>query len=85
MVNFKLFLSPRQCEAARGWLRWTRADLSKASTIAESTIARFEAGSFVMIDRTLRDIQQAFENEGLEFIFEDRKGVGVKIRKHPQV
>ena len=85
MVNFKLFLSSQQCEAARGWLHWTRTDLAKASSVGESTIARFEAGSTLPNDRTLRDIQQAFENEGLEFIFEDRKGVGIKMNNPSQV
>ncbi len=79
MVNKLEMISARQCEAARGWLSWTRNSLAEASSVAERTIARFETGSSVPNDRTLQDIKRAFEDAGIEFLFEGARAVGIRV------
>jgi hypothetical protein len=54
------------------------AELSKVSA---RTIAHFEAGNRVPHDRTLRDIQRALEEMGIEFVFEGAVGIGIRVRR----
>ena len=78
-------VNKEQIKAARAWLDLTQGDLATAAKVAQKTLADFERGVTLPHDRTLRDIQITLESLGVEFIFEDHKGVGVKIRKPPQV
>ncbi|MCK9913327.1 helix-turn-helix domain-containing protein [Microbacteriaceae bacterium K1510] len=73
-------LNKEQCRAARGWLGITQDELSSVSGVAQKTIARFETGVAVPQDRTLRDLQRALEELGIEFQFEGSKGVGIRVR-----
>ena len=71
-------IQPSQCKAARDLLGWKQSDLSKKSSIGESTIADFERGAREPAVRTIRDIKAAFEEAGIKFI-NDREWVGVKL------
>ena len=73
-------LNKEQCRAARGWLGMTQDELASATGVAQKTIARFETGAVVPHDRTLRDLQRALEEMGVEFLFDGSKGVGVRVR-----
>ena len=73
-------LNKEQCRAARGWLGMTQDELASATGVAQKTIARFETGAVVPHDRTLRDLQRALEEMGIEFLFDGAKGVGVRVR-----
>ncbi len=61
-------IRPSQCKAARDLLSWKQSDLSEKSSIGESTIADFERGAREPAARTLRDIRNAFENEGINLL-----------------
>ena len=69
-----------QCRAARAFLSWSRQELSQAARVAERTIIDFERGARNPYERTLRDIEEAFQSAGIEFIEEDGRGVGVRFR-----
>jgi transcriptional regulator with XRE-family HTH domain len=69
-------ITPKQCKAARDLIGWKQSDLSNKSEIGESTIADFERGVRTPFARTLRDIRIALEEEGIEFLNND-KGIGV--------
>lgn len=67
--------TPAQCRAARALLNWSQAELAAASGVATKTIADFERESRTPYDRTLADLQDAFEIEGIEFTNGDSPGV----------
>lgn len=69
-----------QCRAARALLNWSRQDLAKAAQVAERTIVDFERGARTPYDRTLRDIREALEAAGIQFIDENGGGAGVRMR-----
>lgn len=57
-------------------LIWSRDDLAKAARVAPRTIVDFERSMRRTYERTVRDLQAAFEAAGLIFI-EDETGCGV--------
>ena len=71
---------PAQCRAARALLGWSRMDLATAAKVADRTITDFERGARKTYPRTLRDIEEAFEAAGVEFIDENGGGAGVRFR-----
>jgi predicted transcriptional regulator len=74
-------VTKEQIRAARGWLGISQDALAEASGVAKRTIAHFESGTRAPHERTLRDIQKALEERGIEFLFDGGEGVG--IRKRP--
>lgn len=73
-------LNGNQTRAARAWLNMSQDELAHTAKVAKRTIARFELGHSVPYDRTLRDLQLAFEERGIEFLFEGQVGVGIRVR-----
>jgi transcriptional regulator with XRE-family HTH domain len=67
--------TPAQCRAARGLLGWSQTQLAEASKVATKTIADFERESRTPYDRTLADIERAFEAAGVEFTNGGQPGV----------
>ena len=67
--------------AARALLGLTQAEVAQRAAVAVKTIADFERGATVPQDRTLRDIQRAFEDAGIEFLFDGARGLGLRWRK----
>jgi transcriptional regulator with XRE-family HTH domain len=74
------YITPQQCRAARAWLDWTFEDLVTASGVSIATLVKFEKGTRVPHDRTLRDIAQAIETKGVELLFDGAKGIGIRMR-----
>jgi predicted transcriptional regulator len=74
-------VNARQIRAARSWLGWTQEDLAARSGVARATIARIELSEEIRRGRTLKDIQRAFEDAGVEFKFEDSDPVGFVVRR----
>ncbi len=69
-------MTPLQCRMARTALSWGVRELAAAAQVSGDTVARFERGD-TLRERTVRDMQRAMEDAGVEFI-EDH---GVSIRK----
>ncbi|QWD37658.1 helix-turn-helix transcriptional regulator [Polynucleobacter paneuropaeus] len=69
-----------QIRAARALIKWTGADLAKASGVAFSTLMRLETGEGVpgAQAKTLDAITKAFESAGIEFIGTPEQGAGVR-------
>lgn len=72
-------INEKQCRAARAWLGLSQEDLAELTKVSSRTIAHFEAGNRVPHDRTLCDLERAFTDMGIEFLFEGAKGVGVRL------
>ena len=70
-----------QCRAARSWLGLSQEELAGLAKVSARTIAHFEAGNRVPHDRTLRDLQRALEEMGIEFVFEGSVGVGIRASR----
>jgi transcriptional regulator with XRE-family HTH domain len=73
--------TPAQCRAARGLLGWSQVQLAEASKVATKTIADFERESRTPYDRTLADVQRAFEAAGVEFTNGGQPGVRMRMPK----
>jgi len=69
-----------QCKMARVALGWGVRDLAKYAKVSTETISRLERGEKLK-PRTIDDIRAAFEAAGIEFIPEDTKGPGVRLRE----
>lgn len=72
------------CRAARALLGLKQSDLAKSAKVALKTLADFERGATFPHDRTVRDIQRALEDMGLEFEFDGEEGVGIRICRAAQ-
>lgn len=72
-------INEKQCRAARAWLGLSQEGLAELTKVSSRTIAHFEAGNRVPHDRTLRDLEDAFAEMGIEFLFDGAKGVGVRL------
>ena len=80
-VQFKstISINRKQILAARAWLEISQQELADLSGVSKRTISHLEAGGRIPHDRTLRDIQTALEMRGVEFLFENGRGTGIKV------
>jgi transcriptional regulator with XRE-family HTH domain len=70
----------QQVKAARAWLDLSQDDLAEKSIVTRRSIQDFESGKRVPQARTLRDLQKALEDLGIEFIFSGERGIGIRER-----
>ncbi|WP_018317435.1 MULTISPECIES: helix-turn-helix domain-containing protein [Bradyrhizobium] len=78
-----LKVSVRQLKAARALLGWSQDDLARAAAVSIPTIKRLEAsdGSLGGRDQTVQKIVNAVVSAGIDFLFENGSGPGVRLRK----
>jgi DNA-binding XRE family transcriptional regulator len=69
-----------QLRAARVWLSMSQEEVAAAAKLTRQTIVRLEQDTSLAQERTLRDVRTVFENMGIEFLFADGKGVGLRKR-----
>jgi hypothetical protein len=76
-------LSSAQIRAARALVRWSAADLARASALGANTIRRAEVaeGRTSLTAANELAIRRALEAAGVEFIDENGGGPGVRLRK----
>jgi transcriptional regulator with XRE-family HTH domain len=74
-------MTPAQCRAARGLIRWTQPDLAKAAGVSDVTVRKFETEQSIPQRASLEVIRRALEAAGVEFIAENGGGAGVRLRK----
>jgi transcriptional regulator with XRE-family HTH domain len=74
-------MTPAQCRAARGLLRWTQPDLAKASGVSDVTVRKFENEQATPQRASLQVMRQAIEAAGVIFVAENGEGPGVRLRK----
>jgi transcriptional regulator with XRE-family HTH domain len=78
-ISINYAISAAQCRAARALLEMSRANLAKAASVGERTIADFESRTREPIRATLAAIQRALEAAGVEFLPEN----GVRLKGTP--
>ena len=72
-------ITPTLSRAARVLLGWRQEELAKRSEVSLTAIRQFEGNKTATPHRTtLKALQQAFEDAGVEFI--DDNGIGVKLK-----
>jgi hypothetical protein len=83
-VNMPPPLTSAQIRAARALIRWSAADLAKASSVGATTIRRAElaVGETSMTAPNNLAIRRALEAAGVEFIDANGGGPGVRIREN---
>jgi len=74
-------MTPSQCRAARGILRWTQDDLASAADVSDETVRNFETELATPRQAGLDEMRLALEAAGVIFITEDRQGPGVAVRE----
>lgn len=80
-------ISSAQLRAARAMLRWTAADLAKASRVGVATIRRVEVveGEIPITAANEAALRRALELAGIEFLDENAAGEGVRFNKPRRV
>lgn len=78
-------LTPEQCRAARGLLRWTQAELARRSGVGCTTIRSFEVGRHALIRANAAALERALEAAGVMLVGPDgpaaqADGHGVLLR-----
>ena len=76
-------LFPEQCRAARGLLDWSQEQLATLAGVSRSTIKDFECHRHALHRSSETMLLAAFEKGGVEFLFEERASVGVRVRLPP--
>jgi hypothetical protein len=76
-------ISAGQIRAARALIRWTAEDLSANASLGVATIRRAELteGPLRMTASNLAAVRRTLEEAGIEFIFENGGGPGVRLRR----
>ena len=79
---FSFMITTQQIRAARGLLGWSQSELANRAGLSLPTVKRLEAGTGPRVsDEARTRIQKALEAGGLQFIFENGGGPGVRLRK----
>ena len=68
-----------QVRMARAALGWGVRDLAENAGVTANTVSRFENGADAL-GNTIRKIQRALEDAGVEFIDENGGGSGVRLK-----
>jgi predicted transcriptional regulator len=74
-------ISGRQLKAARAMVGWEQTELARKSGVAISTVRRMESfdGDVGARTSTLKLVQRALEQAGIEFLNDEQPGV--RLRK----
>lgn len=73
--------------AGRALLRWSQADLAERSGVSVPTIKRLEAmnGELTGHAATIRALEAALSDAGVEFIHRNGGGAGVRLAKPSRI
>ncbi|WP_426958327.1 transcriptional regulator [Muricoccus radiodurans] len=74
-------MTPVQCRAARGLLRWSIVRLSGLTDVPTSAISKFEVGAKPLTGGRQDVIRAALEAAGVIFVAENDEGPGLSLRK----
>jgi transcriptional regulator with XRE-family HTH domain len=76
------FITIEQLRAARGLLGWSQSELASRAGLSLPTVKRLEASFGPRVSDDARaKLQRALEGAGVEFIYENGGGPGVRLKK----
>jgi hypothetical protein len=73
-------MTPKQCEAARRLLGWSRVRLAAYASVRDIIILEFERGQRTLRPQEAEAMRAALEAEGIEFSPDACDGLGVRWR-----
>jgi predicted transcriptional regulator len=73
-------MTPAQCRAARGLLDWNQQKLADTAGVSIVTVRQVEAGTTQPRRATIKVIQEALQDAGVEFL-DGNGGSGVRLKK----
>jgi transcriptional regulator with XRE-family HTH domain len=73
-------MTPAQCRAARGLLKWNQDELAGKASVSAVTIRNFENERSSPQRATLDVMRRALEAAGVQFIDENGGGPGVRLK-----
>ena len=73
-------ITPAQCRAARGLLKWSQQELAAQAQIGIATVRQFEGEGTEPRRATVAVIQGTLEQAGVEFTNGDAPGVRLRKR-----
>jgi transcriptional regulator with XRE-family HTH domain len=73
-------MTPKQCEAARRLLGWSRARLAAYAGVRDIVVLEFERGQRTLRPEQFGAMRAALEAEGIEFSPDAYEGLGVNWR-----
>ncbi len=73
-------MTPAQCRAARGLLKWNQDDLAERASVSVVTIRNFENEKSSPQRATMEVIRRALEAAGIEFTNGEAEGVRLHRR-----
>lgn len=84
-VLFKGMITPSQCRAARGLIKWSQQQLAEAAGVGIVTIRQFENDQAAPRSATMQVIERALYEQGVTFLAqgEPATGPGVVLRSAP--
>ncbi|MET4040529.1 transcriptional regulator with XRE-family HTH domain [Bradyrhizobium sp. RT6a] len=74
-------MTPPQCRGARALLNMTQPRLATLANLGLSTIVDFERERRTVSEEAMQKMQRALAEAGVEFIWENGGGPGVRLRK----
>jgi DNA-binding XRE family transcriptional regulator len=74
-------MTPPQCRGARALLDMTQPQLATLAKLGLSTIVDFERERRTVSEEAVDKMQQSLTDAGIEFIWENGGGPGVRLRK----
>jgi transcriptional regulator with XRE-family HTH domain len=74
-------MTPAQCRAARGLLKWNQDDLAREASVSVVTVRNFENEKSAPQRATIDVISRALAKAGVQFIPENGGGAGVRLWK----
>jgi transcriptional regulator with XRE-family HTH domain len=69
-----------QFRMARAALKWGIVECAKRANVSTNTLVRFERGEHLR-EATVDHLKTILEEAGIEFIAENGRGVGVRLKK----
>ena len=76
-------ITPSQCRAARGLLKWSQQQLADAAGVGIVTIRQFENDQAEPRSATMQVIERAFSDSSVQFIDDERSEGVVKLKGRP--
>ena len=74
-------MSSAQCRGARALLNLTQPRLAALADLGLSTVVDFERERRTVSEEAIQKMQQALAEAGVDFIWENGGGPGVRLRK----
>jgi predicted transcriptional regulator len=73
-------ITGKQVRAARALLGWSQQTLADKAIVSLNALAGFERGSSDTRTSTVQAVKRALEEAGIEFLGEEGRGEGVRLR-----